>query len=67
MRWGRRQLVRLYQQAKARKIGLFLVTIIPLAWLTLFFAVPLLEILGVSLGSSRRSVPPFIPAWGLSD
>jgi len=67
MGWARRHLITLYQQATSSKIGLFLVAMIPLAWLTLFFAVPLLEILGVSLGSSRRGVPPFIPAWGLSD
>ncbi len=54
------------QRPSAPKLVLFCITLIPLAWLILFFAIPLTEILGVSFGESRRAVPPFIPGWGIS-
>ncbi len=55
------------QRLSATKFGFLCITLIPLVWLILFFAIPLIEILGVSFGETRRAVPPFIPGWGISD
>ena len=59
-------MARYEQRLGANKLGLLFITLIPLAWLILFFAIPLIEILGVSFGDTRRAVPPFIPGWGIS-
>ena len=50
-----------------QKYGRWLVIGLPIAWLGLFFFMPLLEILQVSFTEPRRGVPPFKPLWGFDE
>lgn len=47
-----------------RQYGRLIVIALPLFWLSLFFLLPLLEILQVSFSEARRGVPPYKPLWG---
>ena len=46
-----------------QKIGRFLVIWFPLAWLGIFFMLPLVEMVNVSFSEARRAVPPYNPAF----
>ena len=41
--------------------GRRLVVAVPLAWLAVFFLLPLLETLQVSFTTAQRSIPPYAP------
>ena len=47
-----------------RQYGRLIIIALPLFWLSLFFLLPLLEILQVSFSEARRGVPPYKPLWG---
>jgi putrescine transport system permease protein len=47
--------------------GKRLVVGLPLAWLLLFFALPLVEVAQTSFTEPRRGIPPFLPLWGFGD
>ena len=47
--------------------GRRLVVGVPLAWLAVFFLLPLLETLQVSFTTARRSIPPYAPLWGFDE
>lgn len=47
--------------------GRSLVIGLPLLWLVVFFALPLLEMAQVSLTEARRGIPPFKPLWGFDE
>lgn len=47
--------------------GRMIVIALPLLWLILFFALPLLEMLQVSFTEARRGIPPFKPLWGIDE
>ena len=47
--------------------GKRLVVALPLAWLLLFFALPLVEVAQTSFTEPRRGIPPFLPLWGFGD
>ena len=46
-----------------QKFGRLLVIWLPLGWLSIFFMLPLLEMVNVSLSEARRAVPPYNPAF----
>ena len=46
-----------------QKFGRLLVIWLPLGWLGIFFMLPLLEMVNVSLSEARRAVPPYNPAF----
>jgi len=47
--------------------GKRLVVGLPLAWLLLFFALPLVEVAQTSFTEPRRGIPPFLPLWGYDE
>ena len=47
--------------------GKRLVVGLPLAWLLLFFALPLIEVAQTSFTEPRRGIPPFLPLWGFDE
>jgi len=47
--------------------GKRLVVGLPLAWLLLFFALPLVEVAQTSFTEPRRGIPPFLPLWGFDE
>ena len=47
--------------------GKRLVVGLPLAWLLLFFAMPLVEVAQTSFTEPRRGIPPFLPLWGFDE
>ncbi len=46
-----------------QKFGRLLVIWLPLGWLSIFFMLPLLEMVNVSLSEAKRAVPPYNPAF----
>ena len=46
-----------------QKLGRLLVIWLPLGWLGIFFMLPLVEMVNVSLSEARRAVPPYNPAF----
>ena len=46
------------------RYGKTIVIALPLLWLVLFFALPLIEMAQVSFTEARRGIPPFKPLWG---
>ena len=49
-----------------QKFGRLLVIWLPLGWLSIFFMLPLLEMVNVSLSEAKRAVPPYNPAFQIS-
>ena len=47
--------------------GRRLVVWLPLLWLFIFFALPLVEVAQTSLTEPRRGIPPFAPLWGFDE
>ena len=47
--------------------GRRLVVWLPLAWLVVFFALPLVEVAQTSFTEPRRGIPPFAPLWGFGE
>ena len=47
--------------------GRRLVVWIPLLWLVVFFALPLVEVAQTSFTEPRRGIPPFAPLWGFGE
>ena len=47
--------------------GRRLVVWLPLLWLVVFFAVPLVEVAQTSFTEPRRGIPPFAPLWGVGE
>ena len=47
--------------------GRKIITLLPIIWLLVFFAAPLLEMLQVSFTTARRGVPPYDPLWSFGD
>ena len=47
--------------------GRTLVIGLPLLWLVVFFALPLIEMAQVSFTEARRGIPPFKPLWGFGE
>ncbi len=45
----------------------WLIVALPLAWLAVFFLMPLVEMLQVSFTTAQRSIPPFAPLWGFDE
>ena len=45
-----------------QRFGQLIVIWLPLAWLLLFFMLPLLEMINVSFSEAKRAVPPYNPA-----
>ena len=50
-----------------QKFGRLLVIWLPLGWLSIFFMLPLLEMVNVSLSEAKRAVPPYNPAFQISE
>tara|TARA_X000000950_G_scaffold212616_1_gene255805 strand:+ start:127 stop:1017 length:891 start_codon:yes stop_codon:yes gene_type:complete len=50
-----------------QKFGRLLVIWLPLGWLGIFFMLPLLEMVNVSLSEAKRAVPPYNPAFQISE
>ena len=48
-----------------QKFGRLLVIWLPLGWLGIFFLLPLVEMVNVSLSEAKRAVPPYNPAFQL--
>ncbi len=46
-----------------QKFGRLLVIWLPLGWLSIFFMLPLVEMVNVSLSEAKRAVPPYNPAF----
>ena len=46
-----------------QKFGRLLVIWLPLGWLGIFFMLPLVEMVNVSLSEARRAIPPYNPAF----
>ena len=46
-----------------QKFGRLLVIWLPLGWLCIFFMLPLVEMVNVSMSEARRAVPPYNPAF----
>ena len=44
-----------------------LVVWLPLLWLVVFFALPLVEVAQTSFTEPRRGIPPFAPLWGFGE
>ena len=40
---------------------------LPLLWLVVFFALPLVEVAQTSFTEPRRGIPPFAPLWGFGE
>ena len=49
------------------KYGRQIIILLPLAWLIVFFMLPLLEMAQVSFTEARRGIPPYKPLWGFDD
>ena len=49
------------------RYGRALVIALPLIWLVVFFAMPLIEMAQVSFTEARRGIPPFKPLWGFDE
>ena len=49
------------------RYGRALVIALPLLWLIVFFAMPLIEMAQVSFTEARRGIPPFKPLWGFDE
>ena len=47
--------------------GRWLVVWLPLLWLVVFFALPLVEVAQTSFTEPRRGIPPFAPLWGFGE
>ena len=47
--------------------GRRLVVWLPLLWLVVFFALPLVEVAQTSFTEPRRGIPPFAPRWGFGE
>ncbi|MED5352570.1 MAG: ABC transporter permease subunit [Pseudomonadota bacterium] len=47
--------------------GRRLVVWLPLLWLVVFFAMPLVEVAQTSFTEPRRGIPPFAPLWGFGE
>ena len=47
--------------------GRRLVVGLPLVWLLVFFAMPLVEVAQTSFTEPRRGIPPFAPLWGFGE
>ena len=47
--------------------GRRLVVWLPLLWLVVFFAMPLVEVAQTSFTEPRRGIPPFVPLWGFGE
>ena len=47
--------------------GRQLVVWLPLLWLVVFFALPLVEVAQTSFTEPRRGIPPFAPLWGFGE
>ena len=47
--------------------GRRLVVWLPLLWLVVFFALPLVEVAQTSFTEPRRGIPPFLPLWGFGE
>ena len=47
--------------------GRRLVVGLPLVWLLVFFAMPLVEVAQTSFTEPRRGIPPFLPLWGFGE
>jgi putrescine transport system permease protein len=47
--------------------GRRIVIALPLAWLIVFFMLPLIEVFEVSFTTARRGIPPFAPFWGFGE
>jgi putrescine transport system permease protein len=47
--------------------GRRIVIALPLAWLIVFFMLPLIEVFEVSFTTARRGIPPFAPLWGFGE
>ena len=45
------------------RLGRFLVGLPPYAWLALFFLVPFLIVLKISLSEPAAGIPPYMPLW----
>ena len=50
-----------------QKFGRLFVIWLPLGWLSIFFMLPLLEMVNVSLSEAKRAVPPYNPAFQISE
>ena len=49
------------------KYGRQIIILLPLAWLIVFFMLPLLEMAQVSFTEARRGIPPYKPLWGFGE
>ena len=49
------------------KYGRQIIILLPLAWLIVFYMLPLLEMAQVSFTEARRGIPPYKPLWGFGD
>ena len=49
-------------QSFLQKFGRLLVIWLPVGWLSIFFILPLFEMVNVSMSEARRAVPPYNPA-----
>ena len=49
------------------KYGRQIIILLPLAWLIVFYMLPLLEMAPVSFTEARRGIPPYKPLWGFGD
>ena len=58
---------RLSLSALLTSYGRALVIGLPLLWLIVFFALPLIEMAQVSFTEARRGIPPFKPLWGFGE
>jgi len=47
--------------------GRKLIILLPILWLLVFFAAPLLELLQVSFTTARRGIPPYDPLWSINE
>lgn len=50
-----------------QKYGFLLVIWLPVGWLSLFFMLPLIEMINVSFSEARRAVPPYNPAFQIGE
>ena len=54
-------------RAFLNRYGRRLVVGLPLIWLLVFFAMPLVEVAQTSFTEPRRGIPPFLPLWGFGE
>jgi putrescine transport system permease protein len=54
-------------RAFLNRYGRRLVVGLPLVWLLVFFAMPLVEVAQTSFTEPRRGIPPFLPLWGFGE